>query len=155
MTGRYREHCVYKTTWSPAIGQVLQVGAEDSNAYGTCACACEIIGSVTFPAARGHFNYANLFFAKCFSLANSQKFDSRINNRLYGIHGRPQTNCNVFKWVPSITALTIDRWLANRQLITHTASCLRFCTTAALVQLTGFILNLGTQINFCPERVRH
>ena len=34
--------------------------------------------------ARGHFNYANLFFAKCFSLANSQKFDSRINNRLYG-----------------------------------------------------------------------
>ena len=28
-----RGHHVYKTTWSPAIGQVLQVGAEDSNAY--------------------------------------------------------------------------------------------------------------------------
>ena len=30
-----RGHHVYKTTWSPAIGQVLQVGAEDSNAYRT------------------------------------------------------------------------------------------------------------------------
>ena len=39
-------HHVYKTTWSPAIGQVLQVGAEDSNAYGTCACAHEIIRGV-------------------------------------------------------------------------------------------------------------
>ena len=62
-----RGHHVYKTTWSPAVGQVLQVGR-----------------GVAFPGARGHFNYANLFFAKCFSLANSQKFDSRINNRLYG-----------------------------------------------------------------------
>ena len=41
---------------------------------------------MAFPGARGHFNYANLFFAKCFSLANSQKFDSRINNRLYVTH---------------------------------------------------------------------
>ena len=47
-------------------------------------CACEIIGGVAFPVARGQFNYVNLFFAKCFSLANSQKFDSRINNRFYG-----------------------------------------------------------------------
>ena len=87
-----RGHHVYKTTWSPAIGQVLQVGAEDSNAYDRYAVATclrdtivEIIGGVAFPGARGHFNYANLFFAKCFSLANLQKFDSRINNRLYGI----------------------------------------------------------------------
>ena len=70
---------VYKTTWSPAIGQVLQVGAEDSNAYdryavATCLrdtvgakdsnaydrCAVatclrdtvvEIIGGVAFPGA--------------------------------------------------------------------------------------------------------
>ena len=105
-----RGHHVYKTTWSPAIGQVLQVraedsnaydryavatclrdtvGAEDSNAYDRCdvaTCLCdtvvEIIGGVAFPGARGHFNF---FFVKCFSLANSQKFDSRINNRLYGI----------------------------------------------------------------------
>ena len=34
-----RGHHVYKTTWSPAIGQVLQVGAEDSNAYDTYAVA--------------------------------------------------------------------------------------------------------------------
>ena len=65
------------------------VGAEDSNAYDRYAVATclrdtvvEIIGGVAFP---GHFNYANLFFAKCFSLANSQTFDSRINNRLNGI----------------------------------------------------------------------
>ena len=48
------------------------------------AIVVEIIGGVAFPGARGHFNYANLFFAKRFSLANSQTFDSRINNRLYG-----------------------------------------------------------------------
>ena len=47
-------------------------------------CLVNYPGGVAFPGARGHFNYANLFFAKCFSLANSQKFDSRINNRLYG-----------------------------------------------------------------------
>ena len=40
---------------------------------------------MVFPGARGHFNYANLFFAKCFSLANSQTFNSRINNQLYGM----------------------------------------------------------------------
>ena len=34
-----RGHHVYKTTWSPAIGQVLQVGAEDSNAYDRYAVA--------------------------------------------------------------------------------------------------------------------
>ena len=73
-------HHVYKTTWSPVIGQELQVGAEDSNAYDRYAAATclrdtvvEIIGGVAFPGARGHFTYANLFFAKCFSLANSQK----------------------------------------------------------------------------------
>ena len=32
-----RGHHVYKTTWSPAIGQVLQVRAEDSNAYDIAA----------------------------------------------------------------------------------------------------------------------
>ena len=107
-----RGHHVYKTTWSPAIGQVLQVGAEDSNAYDRYAVATylrntvgaedsntydryavatclrdtvvEIIGGVAFPGTLGHFNYADLFFVKCFSLANSQTFDSRINNRLYG-----------------------------------------------------------------------
>ena len=62
----------------------------------------------------------------------------------YTFHSRPQTNCEVFKWVPSITVLA-DRWLANCELITH---------TLALAQLTGFILNLGTQINFHPERTR-
>ena len=51
----------------------------------------EIIGGVAFPGARGHFNYANLFFAKCFSLANSQTFDSRINNRLYGTYDYAHT----------------------------------------------------------------
>ena len=30
-------------------------------------------------------------------------------------HSRLQTNCEVFKWVPSTTALTTDRWLANRE----------------------------------------
>ena len=34
-----RGHHVYKTTWSPAIGQVLQVGTEDSNAYDRYAVA--------------------------------------------------------------------------------------------------------------------
>ena len=34
-----RGHHVYKTTWSPVIGQVLQVGAEDSNAYNRYAVA--------------------------------------------------------------------------------------------------------------------
>ena len=34
-----RGHHVYKTTSSPAIGQVLQVGAEDSNAYDRYAVA--------------------------------------------------------------------------------------------------------------------
>ena len=34
-----RGHHVYKTMWSPAIGQVLQVGAEDSNAYDRYAVA--------------------------------------------------------------------------------------------------------------------
>ena len=59
----------------------------DKYAVATCLrdTVVEIIGGVAFPGARGHFNYANLFFAKCFSLANSQTFDSRINNRLYGI----------------------------------------------------------------------
>ena len=36
---------------------------------------------------------------------------------------RLQTNCEVFQWMPSITAFTTDRWLANRKRITHTASC--------------------------------
>ena len=43
-----RGHHVYKTTWSPAIGQVLQVGAEDSNAYDRYAvatCLCDIVGA--------------------------------------------------------------------------------------------------------------
>ena len=57
---------------------------------------------------------------------------SRVVPTLYTFHSRPQTNYEVFKWVPSTTALTTDRWLANRELITRTASCLRFCTTAAL-----------------------
>ena len=34
-----RGHHVYKTTWSPAIGQVLQVGTEESNAYDRYAVA--------------------------------------------------------------------------------------------------------------------
>ena len=34
----------------------------------------------------------------------------------YTFHSRPQTNYEVFKWVPSTTALTTDRWLANREL---------------------------------------
>ena len=34
------------------------------------------------------------------------------------------SNCQVFKWVPSITALTTDRWLTNRELITHTGELL-------------------------------
>ena len=47
------------------------VGAEDSNAYDRYAVATclrdtvvEIIGGVAFPGARGHFNYANLLFCK-------------------------------------------------------------------------------------------
>ena len=32
-----------------------------------------------------------------------------------------EANCEVFKWVPSITALTTDRWLANHQLVIHPA----------------------------------
>ena len=43
-----RGHHVYKTTWSPAIGQVLQVGAEDSNAYDRYAvvtCLRDTVGA--------------------------------------------------------------------------------------------------------------
>ena len=35
-------------------------------------------------------------------------------------YSRLQTNCKVFKWVPSITALTTDGWVANLELIYHT-----------------------------------
>ena len=67
----------------------------------------------------------------------------------YTFHSRPQTYCEVFKWMLSITALTTDWWLANHELITHTHSEL-----LEVLQLTGFILNLGTPINFRPERAR-
>ena len=73
-----RGHHLYKTTWSPAIGRVLQVGAEDSNAYDRYAvaivyaillldiCLVNYPEGVAFPGARGHFNYANLFLRSAF-----------------------------------------------------------------------------------------
>ena len=69
-------------------------------------------------------------------------------NILYTV--RQQTKYEVFMWVPSITALTTDRWLANLELISHTRELF---SGLAPTQPTGFILNLGTPINFHPERV--
>ena len=69
-----RGHHVYKTTWSPAIGQMLQVGAEDSNAYDRYAVATclrdtvvEIIGGVAFPGARGESFFCEVLFTRKFA----------------------------------------------------------------------------------------
>ena len=66
-------------------------------------------------------------------------------------YSRLQTNCEVFKWVPSITALTTDMWLANLELILHTHTHTRAVSGTAPTQPKGFILNLGTLINFHLE----
>ena len=94
-----RGHHVYKTTWSLAIGQVLQVEAEDSNAsdddrYAVATCLRDtVVGhmprelsrGVAFPGARGHFNYANLFFCEVLFTRKFSKISfSHINNLLYG-----------------------------------------------------------------------
>ena len=53
-----RGHLVYKTTWSPAIGQVLQVGAEDSNAYDRYAVTTCLRDAVRAEDSNAYDGYA-------------------------------------------------------------------------------------------------
>ena len=58
-----RGHHVYKTTWSPAIGQVLQVGVEDSNAYDRYAVATCLRDTVGAEDSNAYDRYADCYLS--------------------------------------------------------------------------------------------